>query len=191
MSCNMNNNFQKIVIGILVLIIPIISQAMSKRDYGQVDVTIKDSQPCFYLADYTREVAAVDDNNKLTYAILYEGSEDLFIVNNVYLDISNSPQSCLPVSEMEALTSEPTISLNKPYGIELKLGIKDELVNGANYISEFCLAKNNGEYVVVKANRGRVTPNSDEVTNYCTNELLVEEKSWFQRLKKWFIGLFK
>lgn len=186
----MKNNFQKIIIGILMFIIPIISQAMSKPDYGQVDVIIKNKQPCFYLSGYTREVTAADDTNKLTYGIVFEGSKDLFIVNNVYLDIPNSPQSCLSVTDMEALTKETTISLDKPYGIELKLGIKDDFINGANYVSEFCLTEDNGNYEVLKADRGRVNPNSDEVINYCTNELLEEEKSWFQELKQWLSGFF-
>ncbi len=186
----MKNKFQKFLISALLLITPMISQAMSKPDYGQVDIVIRNNQPCFYLAGYTREFAVAEDTNKLTYAIVFEGSKDLFIVNNVHLDIPNSPQSCLSVSDMGALTSKPTISLDTPYGIELKLGIKDEVINGANYVSEFCLIKENNEYKVVEADRGRVTPNSNEVTNYCTNVLLEEEKSWFQELKEWLSGFF-
>lgn len=186
----MKNKVQKFLISTLLLTTPFVSQAISKPDYGQVDIVVKNNQPCFYLSSYTREVAVADDTNKLTYGIVFEGSKDLFIVNNVYLDIPNSPQSCLSVSDMKVLTSEPTISLDTPYGIELKLGIKDDFTNGANYVSEFCLTKQNNEYKVVEADRGRVTPNSDEVTNYCTNELLEEEKSWFQELKEWLSGFF-
>lgn len=186
----MNHNFQKVMIITLMLGTSIKCQAMSKPDYGQVNITVKDGQPCFYLSGYTREVELEKDVNKLTYAIVFEGSKDLFIVHNTYLDIPNSPQSCLPISQMEALTSKPTISLNKPYGIELKLGIQNEYANGANYVSEFCLTKNNNTYKIVEADRGRVTPNSDEVTNYCTDKELEDRKSWFQKLKKWVKGFF-
>ena len=91
---------------------------------------------------------------------------------------------------MEALTSQPTVSLNKPYGIELKLGIQNEYANGTNYILEFCITKNHNTYKIVEADRGRVTPNSDEVTNYCTDNELEERKGWFQKLKKWVKGFF-
>ncbi len=186
----MNHNVRKVMITTLMLGTSITCQAMSKPDYGQVNITVKDDQPCFYLSGYTREVELEKDVNKLTYAIVFEGSKDLFIVHNTYLDIPNSPQSCLPISEMEALTSQPTIRLNKPYGIELKLGIRNEYVNGANYVSEFCIIKNNNTYKIVEADRGRVTPNSDEVTNYCTDNELEERKGWFQKLKKWVKGFF-
>lgn len=180
MSCNMNNKFWKILAGILIPIIPIISQAMSKPDYGQVDITIKDSQPCFYLSGYTREVSAAEDTNKLVYAIIFEGSKDLFIVNNVYLDIPNSPRSCLSVSEMEALTSEPIISLNKPYGVELKLGIKDEFINGANYVSEFCLIEDKNRSSIVKVDY-KINPNSSKnATAYCSSKEFKKIKAGFR-----------
>lgn len=186
----MNHNVQKVIISTLLLGTSITCQAMSKPDYGQVDITVKNNQPCFYLSDYTREVELEKDINKLKYAIVSEGAKDLFIVHNTYLDIPNSPQSCLPISEMEALTNQPTTSLDKPYGVELKLGIKDEYSNGANYVSEFCITKNNNAYKIIEADRGRVTPNSDEVTNYCTDKELEENKGWFQKLKEWVKGFF-
>lgn len=181
----MNHNFQKVMIFTLMLGTSITCQAMSKPDYGQVDITVENNQPCFYLSDYTRDVELEKDVNKLIYAIVFEGAKDLFIVHNTYLDIPNSLQSCLQLSQMEALTNQPTISLDKPYGVELKLGIKGEFTNGVNYISEFCITEDNGDYKIVEADRGRVPPNSDEVTNYCTDSELEERKGWFQKLKDW------
>ncbi len=181
----MNHNVQKVIISTLILGTAITCQAMSKPDDGQVNITIKNNQPCFYLSGYTRKVELEKDISKLTYAIIFEGSKDLFIVHNTYLDIPNTPQNCLPISEMEALTSQPTINLDKPYGIELKLGIESEYANGANYVSEFCITKNNNTYKIVEADRGRVAPNLDEVTNYCTDNELEESKGWFQKLKDW------
>lgn len=52
----MNHNFQKVMISTLMLGTSITCQAMSKSDYGQVDITVKNNQPCFYLSDYTRDV---------------------------------------------------------------------------------------------------------------------------------------
>lgn len=186
----MNHNIQKVIISTLMLGTSITCQAMSKPDYGQVNITIKNNQPCFYLSGYTREVELEKDINKLTYAMVFEGAKDLFIVHNIYLYIPNSTQSCLPISEMEALTSQPTISLDKPYGVELKLGIEDEYSNSANYVSEFCITADRDDYKIVEADRGRVTPNSDEVTNYCTDKELQERKDWFQKLKEWVKGFF-
>ena len=187
----MKNKFQKFIISTLLLVTPFVCQAMSKPDYGQVDIVVKNNQPCFYLAGYTREVAVANDNNKLTYAIVSEGSEDLFIVNNVYLDIPNSPQSCLSLSKMEALTSEPNISIDKPYWIELKLGIKDDFINGANYVSEFCVSENKSRLSIVEVDY-KINPDPFEnAAAYCTNELLEEERSWFQELKEWLSGLFR
>nr|WP_317200917.1 hypothetical protein [uncultured Psychrobacter sp.] len=186
----MKNKVQKFLISTLLLITPFVSQAMSKPDYGQVDIVVKNNQPCFYLSGYTREVATADDTNKLTYAILFEGSKDLFIVNNVYLDIPNNPQSCLLVTDMEALTSEPNISLDKPYGIELKLGIKDEVINGANYVSEFCVTEKNSRYKIVEVDY-KINPDpTKNATDYCSNKEFKEEKSWFQELKEWLSGFF-
>lgn len=181
----MKYKFRKLIIFNLILTASFTCQAMSKPDYGQVDIAIKDNQPCFYLSGYTSEVESEKDINKLTYAIVFEGAKDLFIVKNTHLDIPNSPHSCLPVSEMQALTNQSTIILNKPYGIELKLGIKNEYSNGANYTSEFCIIENQNDYEIVEVNRGKVTPNSDEVTNYCTDKKLEERKSWFQKFKDW------
>jgi len=186
----MNHNFQKVMISTLILGTSITCQAMSKPDYAPVNITVKNNQPCFYLSGYTRKVKLEKDINKLTYAIVFEGSKDLFIVHNTYLDVPNSPQSCLPISEMEALTSQPTISLYKPYGVELKLGIEDEHSNSANYVSDFCITADSDDYKIVEADRGRVTPNSDEVTNYCTDNELEERKGWFQKLKEWVKGFF-
>lgn len=186
----MNHNIQKVIISTLIIGTSVTCQAMSKPDYGQVDITVKNNQPCFYLSSYTREVELEKDVNKLTYAIVFEGSKDLFIAHNTYLDIPNSPQSCLPVSQMQALTSQSTISLNKPYGVELKLGIEDEYSNSTNYVSEFCITEDSNDYKIVEADRGRVTPNLDEVTNYCTDNKLEEKKGWFQKLKEWVKGFF-
>lgn len=190
MSRNMNNNFQKLAVGALMLITPIISQATSKHDYGQVDIIVKNNQPCFYLSGYTREVIVAEDTNKLTYAIISEGSKDLFIMNNVYLDIPNSPQSCLSVLKMEALTNKPTISLNKPYWIELKLGVKNEFINGANYVSEFCLIEDKNGSSIVKVDY-KINPNpSKNAIPYCSIKEFEESKSWLQELKEWLQGFF-
>ena len=186
----MKNKFQKFLISALLLITPIISQAMSKLDYGQVDIVVKNNQPCFYLAGYTREVAVAEDTNKLTYAIVFEGSEDLFLLNNIYLDIPNSPKTCLPVSAMNTLTDESNIILNKAYGVELVLGIKDEVINGANYVSEFCLSENESRLSIVEVDYEINPDPSKNATAYCTNELLEEERSWFQELKEWLSGFF-
>lgn len=186
----MNHNLQKIVIFTLMLGISTTSQAMSKNDYGQVDIVVKNNQPCFYLSGYTREVATADDINKLTYGVVFEGSKDWFIVNNVYLDIPNNPQSCLLVTDMQALTSEPKISLDKPYGIELKLGIKDAFINSANYVSEFCVTEKNSRYKIVEVDY-KINPDpTKNATNYCSNREFKEKKSWSQELKEWLSGFF-
>ena len=46
-------------------------------------------------------------------------------------------------------------------------------------------------YTIMKADRGRVTPNSDEAINYYTNEELKEHRSWFQNFKEWLVELFR
>lgn len=181
----MTNSFRKTTLTALLFLIPCLGQATSKPDYGQVDIIVKNSQPCFYLSGYTRQVAQDSDPNKLVYAILFRGSRDLFIVHNTYLDIPNNPQTCLPVSAMESLTAEATVIPNKPYGIELILGIENDYSNGANYMSEFCLAEDKGRFSIVEVDYKKNPNPDDNAIAYCSNKELKEQKSWFQILKEW------
>ncbi len=91
---------------------------------------------------------------------------------------------------MKILTDESTIICNKPYGIELVLGIKDEFINGANYVSGFCAFKNESRLSVVEVDYKINADPSKNATAYCTSTELKESESWFQKLKEWLSGFF-